>query len=144
MAISKNEKVALWVSGAIGIIVLAWMVWMRRQSSGPAPTSNSPGYIGLAYPGNQPWTISANGLPAVPSDDSGNCNSCSKGNGMFTGIGDMLNYYMSKSKDIFNSYQQRVYAAYPDSVTQYFNNPAGAAQSASARQVFGGMNIKAF
>lgn len=133
---SKNEKVALWVSAAIGIIVLIWLMIVRRSTIEQGPTSNGPNQIDLAYPTQTPWTASANGLPTIPYDpNSSGCNSCSKNNGIFNSLGGLLNYYMSKSKDIFNNYQQQVYAAYPDSVTQYFNNPVGASQSSQFQMV---------
>lgn len=126
---SKNEKMALWVSAAIGIIVLVWLMIVRRNASSAAPSPYGPGTIQLAYPTQTPWTASANGLPTVPADTSGGCNSCSRGSGIFNSIGGLLNYYTSKSKNIFDNYQAQVFAAYPDSVTQYFNNPVGASES---------------
>lgn len=132
---SKNEKMATWVAAAIGIVVLLWMIFMRRSSASQGPTSNSPNQIQVAYPTQTPWTSSANGLPTVPIDDSGGCNSCSRGNGIFNSIGGLLNYYKSKSKDIFDDYQKQVYEAYPDSVSQYFNNPVGATESGQFRMI---------
>lgn len=131
---TKNEKVALWVSGAIGIVVLIWIIMMRRSVSAPGPSPYGPNQIQISYPGQTPWTGSANGLPTVPTVSTG-CNSCSQGSGIFTSLGNMLNSYTSQSKDLFDTYQQQVYASYPDSVAQYFNNPVGATESAQSRAV---------
>ena len=140
MALSKNEKIALWVSAAIGVVVLAWIFFMRRNNANTAtPSPYSPGSIGGAYPGTIPWKISGNGLPSVPNQGGDGCCGCSvSGGGIFGSMGDMINNFMSRSSSIFDDYQNRVYAAYPDSVTQYFNNPTGAVMSANSREVMGG------
>lgn len=134
---SKNDKIAAFVAGGVGLVVLIWMMYMRRASPSTLPTSNSPGSIGTAYPGTNPWNIAANGLPssgAVASPNS--CCGCSSGSsGIFTSLGNMLNYFQSKSSSMFDDYQKQVYSAYPDSVTQYFNNPAGASMSSNSREI---------
>lgn len=136
---TKNDKIAVGVVAAIGIVVLIWMMLMRRSSAANTvqPTSNSPGAIGTAYPGRNPWKLAANGLPTPGATASDGCCGCNSGSsGIFNSMGKMLDYFQSKSGSMFDDYQRNVYNAYPDSVSQYFNNPVGASESNRARAVF--------
>lgn len=135
---SKNDKIAAFVAGGVGLVVLVWMMYMRRVAPETLPTSNSTGTIGTAYPGSNPWQIGANGLPtsgAVASPNSSCCGCSSGSSGIFSSLGNMLNYFQSKSSTMFDDYQRQVYSAYPDSVTQYFNNPVGASMSNTQREI---------
>lgn len=135
---TKQDKIAAMVVSAIGIIVLAWIMYMRRTTSSAPVSPYSPGTIGQAYPGTSPWQIAANGLPSVgaTSDSGSGCCGCSSGSsGIFNSMTNMLQYFQSKSSKMFDNYQASVYAAYPDSVTQYFNNPVGASESRTSMAI---------
>lgn len=135
---SKNDKIAAMIAGGVGLVVLIWMIIMRRAAPAAPVSAYSPGSIGTAYPGTSPWNLSANGLPTVSTtpDAGSSCCGCNSGSsGFFTSLNSMLQYFQTKSSGMFDNYQKQVYSAYPDSVTQYFNNPVGASMSASAQKI---------
>jgi hypothetical protein len=127
---SKNEKTALWVTAAIGVIVLIWLMLMRRgvipgASDNSTYSFGSPSYT-IAGPFNAPPT------PA----NSGCCGCSSTAPTVFNSLGAMLDYFNSKSRDNFDAYEKQVYAAYPPTLKQYFNNSVGAQQFAQSQATF--------
>lgn len=141
---SKNEKMAFWVAGGIGVIVLLWLMVYRRTNV-VAPSTyypDSPNYMSYNYPGTQPWTGAANGLPTQAGNATYNIggNSCcgcgSNSSPVMTNMQSMLDAFAKASGDNFASYQKAVYSSFPSTVTQYFNNPSGAAMYAGGSSTF--------
>lgn len=131
---SEGEKKALWVIGPIVAIVILWIFLARR-----APVqigSTAPNYLTYNYPNVALPSGSATGLPSVTLPTSSSCGCSSGTSGFFTSLNQMLATFQQGASNAFQSYQNNVVSAFPSSVTQYFNNPVGAAQSAAAQQTF--------
>lgn len=136
MALSKNEKVSLWIVGGLLLLALVW-IFMSRRSAAVSSAGDAPNYLNYNYPASKNPTGSATGLPGIPPGGMQSDCGCSGGaGGFYTSIQSMLNQFMAGASAIFNAYQQNVYSAYPDSVTQYFNNPGGALISSQSSQAF--------
>lgn len=146
MAITKGEKMALWVTGAIVFAVIVWAWTMRKQATSTAneESYNSPYYMNYNYPLTS-WnaggsvTGTATGLPSIPAANSAN-NDCGCGggtNGFYTSLNQMLAQFEQGAQSAFSEYANNVYSAFPSSVDQYINNPAGAAQAANVTQILG-------
>lgn len=145
MAITKGEKMALWVSGAIVFAVVVWAYIMRQQSNNTAneETYNSPYYMNYNYPLTS-WnggsvTGTASGLPNIPAANAAT-NGCGCGggtNGFYTSLNQMLSQFEQGAGNALKSYENNVMSAYPSYVDQYINNPVGATQSSNVTQILG-------
>ena len=141
MAITKGEKMALWVSGAIVFAVVVWAFIMRKNAvSATTPNTDfdSPYYLNYNYPLVQYPASSASGLPTIPASDTTSDCGCTGGtNGFYTNLQQMLNSFQQGAENVFAQYQANVISALPTSEDQYFNNPAGASASLNAQNVLG-------
>lgn len=137
---------ALWVTGAIVFAVVVWAYVMRRQSVSTANEEDfeSPYYMNYNYPlvswnpGAQNPVGTASGLPGIPAanaDDNG-CGCGGGTNGFYTSLQSMLNAFETGAGSAFDDYVNNIKGAFPSYVDQYFNNPVGASQSATATQTF--------
>lgn len=148
----REKKVMLWMTIGVAVIVIILLL-LRRANGGNAangaPVDFAPEYLQYNFPGNSyqiyngklpgigNWTGTATGLPTIPamSSDSG-CGCSSGSSGFFSSTQQMLDQFMTGASEAFNNYEDNVFSSYPDSVTQYFNNPAGAGMSNTARHAF--------
>jgi hypothetical protein len=132
-----KEKTALWVVGGIAALVLLYVFIARRSvSQSPASAPETLNYT--AYPAGG-FSTAPNGLslPSVSSNDGCGCGGCSGASTQIVpGIQSLIDYYTSRSKDVFNNYENSVYSSIPDTVTQYFNNPVGYQASVGAQSIF--------
>jgi hypothetical protein len=146
MAITKGEKMALWVTGAIVFAVIVWAWVMRRESLSTSNEENynSPYYMNYNYPlvswnAGGSVTGTASGLPSIPAANAAN-NDCGCGggtNGFYTSLSQMLSSFQQGAENAFNSYESNIRNSFPSYVDQYINNPASAAQAANVTQVLG-------
>lgn len=148
----KGTHRALWVMATIGGLIILWLLLRGKMGTILSSnivnniTNNSPGTLpnGNAYtiasPGSRNWVGGASGLPTIAPLDESDCGCTSiNGGNFFTSINDMLNQFMNGASAAFDDYESNVFNGYPDSVTQYFNNPVGAVQSQNDSRVFNSM-----
>src|ERR1700722_5319460 len=116
MALSKNEKVSLWIIGGLLLLAIVWIFFTRR-SAAVSGVGDAPNYMTYNYPATTNPTGSATGLPGIPPGGMQSDCGCSGGaGGFYTSISSMLNQFMAGASAIFNSYQENVYASYPNYV----------------------------
>lgn len=144
MAVEKGTHRALWVMATIGGLIILYLLLRKggtvinqgNNTTGAVPPAN---VYNIASPGARQWVGGASGLPTIsPLDDSDcGCTSINGGN-FFTSINDMLSQFMAGSGAAFNKYENNVFNGYPTAMTQYFNNPVGAALSQQGANSFNG------
>lgn len=133
----REKKTMLWMGLIVAVVIIVILLMRRFASGASGPISFAPNYLSYNFPGARDWQGTATGLPAIPAMDSGSGCGCSSGsNGFYTSLNGMLSDFMDGASKAFNSYEDNVYSSYPSSMTQYFNNPAGASQSANAQATF--------
>lgn len=146
MAMTKKQEAYVWSGAAILLIIILWLLMRKHRGatvSNIFPTVNNnnivnnenPPYTDYALsPGS--WKGTASGLPPVKSASGSACGCTSANTGnFFTGLSDMLTKFMAGSAKSFAEYENGVYDSYPSWVTQYFNNPAGVAQSDASSRI---------
>lgn len=140
MALKKGEKTALWITGGVLLVVIIWLLLARKAAAASTPLSitlggSTPDYLSYNFPGGGNWTGTATGLPSIPAASDGSSCGCSSGsNGFYTSLNQMLSAFQQGAQNAFSTYVSDVFSSFPSSVTQYFNNPAGAAASANTSQ----------